>query len=93
MFTARSLGLTGPNARRAPQCLFEALLSTDDALAYGEMRLPTVRVVKAGTFAAYRQLRGERAGVAAGQIKVPVVFSVVQPDLQAWISERVVREL
>ncbi|KAG9312151.1 hypothetical protein JVU11DRAFT_7440 [Chiua virens] len=55
------------------------------------MGLPTIRVVKPGTFAEYRHWKGETANVASGQIKVPSVL--IQPKAQAWILERVAEEL
>ncbi|KAG6381987.1 GH3 auxin-responsive promoter-domain-containing protein [Boletus reticuloceps] len=82
----------GPNAHLAPQRLFDALVATNVELkrlqAHGKMRLPTIRIVEAGTFAAYRRLKTERARVPSGQIKVPLVL--LQPEMQAWILERVV---
>ena len=86
---------TGPDAHRAPERLFDALVATnvdhERARAHGQMRLPTIRIVRAGTFAEYRRWKGESVNVAAGQIKVPLVL--VHPDVQAWILERVVQEL
>ena len=84
----------GPDAHRAPERLFDALVATNattSVRARTEMRLPTIRIVRAGTFAEYRRWKGERVNVAAGQIKLPLVL--VHPDVQAWILGRVVREL
>ena len=85
----------GPDAHRAPERLFDALVATnvdhERARAHGQMRLLTIRIVRAGTFAEYRRWKGESVNVAAGQIKVPL--ALVHPDVQAWILERVVREL
>ena len=80
---------TGPDAHRAPDRLFDALVATN--VEHAQMRLPTVRVVRAGTFAEFRRWKGESVNVASGQIKVPL--ALVHPAAQAWISERVVREL
>ncbi|KAG6375687.1 GH3 auxin-responsive promoter [Boletus reticuloceps] len=88
-------GPLGPSAHVAPQKLLDALAANNSelqpALELGKMRLPTVRIVKAGTFAEYRQWKGERVNVASGQIKVPLVL--LDPVAREWISERVVQEL
>ena len=93
--THQSDRTTGPNARSASQRLFDALAATNvehrHALENGQIRLPTIRIVKAGTFAEYRQWKGENANIASGQIKVPLVL--INPTAQEWILERVVQEL
>ena len=72
--------------------VFDALVATnmdhERARAHKQMRLPTIRIVRAGTFPEYRRWKGESAH---GQIRVPL--ALVHPDVQAWISERVIREL
>ena len=87
--------MPGPNAHLAPQQLFDALVATDvehqRALQHGQIRLPTIRIVKAGTFAEYREWRGKVVQVGSGQIKVPTVL--VHPAAQEWMLERVVQEL
>ncbi|KAF8141160.1 GH3 auxin-responsive promoter [Boletus edulis] len=94
-FFTELAGPLGPNAHLAPQRLFDALVATNVKLkhlqAHGKMRLPTIRIVEAGTFAAYRRLKTERARVPSGQIKVPLVL--LQPEMEAWILERVVEAL
>lgn len=55
------------------------------------MRFPTIRIVKAGTFAEYRQWKGEKANIVSGQIKVPVVL--FDSTVKEWFSERTVQEL
>ncbi|KAI9568804.1 GH3 auxin-responsive promoter [Boletus coccyginus] len=94
-FVVELAGPLGPNAHLAPERLFDALVATnvDHARAreHGQMRLPTIRVVGPGTFADYRRWKGESVNVVSGQIKVPL--ALVQPAAQAWILERVVREL
>ncbi|KAF9220218.1 hypothetical protein BS17DRAFT_350535 [Gyrodon lividus] len=88
-------GPLGPKSHLAPQQLFDALAATNiehqRALDHGETRLPTIRVVKPGTFRDYRRWRGEKMGVGAGQIKVPAVLS--DCAAQEWIAERVTEEL
>ena len=84
----------GPNANMARQKVFEALVTTNDkhqtAFESGQLRLPTVRIVRHGTFAYYRRWRGERMNVSAGQMKVPIVMT--DPDSLEWLMEQVVRE-
>ncbi|KAI5993123.1 GH3 auxin-responsive promoter, partial [Pisolithus marmoratus] len=88
-------GDIGPSAKLARQKAFEALVATNEehqlALDAGKIRLPTIRIVKLGTFAEYRLWRGESMKVGIGQIKVPVVMS--NEAQQEWIAERVVMEL
>lgn len=55
------------------------------------VRLPTVRIVRSGTFSEYRQWRAEKVNVGPGQLKVPVVL--VDETSKEWILERVVGEL
>jgi len=85
----------GPNANTARQKAFEVLLLTSDnhqrAFDTGRLRMPTIRIVKPGTFADYRQWRGEKLNTGVGQIKVPVVM--VDPDSIEWLTDRVVAEL
>jgi len=57
----------------------------------GQLRPPTVRIVKPGTFMEYRRWKVDNIGVGIQQVKVPVVMR----DLKAlkWVAERVVMEL
>ena len=86
---------TGPNAHLARQKLFDALVVTNiehkRGLEQGKINLPTIRIVKAGTFREYRHWKGEHSNIASGQIKVPAVL--LTPTVQEWILERVVQEL
>ncbi|KIJ06281.1 hypothetical protein PAXINDRAFT_140712 [Paxillus involutus ATCC 200175] len=88
-------GELGPNSHLAPQKLFDALVAINhkhqDLFDQGHTRLPTIRMVKPGTFMEYRQRRGEKVGAGAGQTKVPVVL--LESAAQEWIKERVVQEL
>ncbi|KAF8134278.1 GH3 auxin-responsive promoter-domain-containing protein [Boletus edulis] len=88
-------GPLGPSAHAVPRKLFDALVANHNGLQpvleLGRMRLPTVRIVKTGTFSEYRQWKGERMNVGFGQIKVPLVL--LDPAVREWISERVVQEL
>ncbi|KAF8550614.1 hypothetical protein OG21DRAFT_1419421 [Imleria badia] len=89
---AGSLGL---NAHLAPKKLFDALVTTNiehqRAFELGKTRFPTIWIVKAGTFAEFRQWKGENANIASGQVKIPLVL--LDPTVQEWFSERVVQEL
>ncbi|KAF8836519.1 hypothetical protein BDN67DRAFT_911028 [Paxillus ammoniavirescens] len=88
-------GDLGPNSHLAPQKLFDALVAINhkhqDVLDQGHTRLPTIRIVKPGTFMEYRRRRGEKVGVGAGQTKIPVVL--LESAAQEWIRERVVQEI
>jgi len=85
----------GTEASSARQKAFEALVLINDehqrAFDGGRLRLPTIRIVKSGTFRDYRQHRGEQLKTPVGQTKVPVV--VMDPDVLVWLEERVVKEL
>ncbi|KAI6038445.1 GH3 auxin-responsive promoter [Pisolithus marmoratus] len=88
-------GDIGSNAKYARQKAFAALAATSEehqiAFDMDELGLPTIRIVKPGTFADYRRWRGENMGFGVGQIKVPIVLS--DPKAQEWIAERVMMEL
>ena len=81
-------------ASSARQKAFEVLVSTNaehqGAFDAGQLRLPTIRIVKSGTFADYRRCRGEQLNTAVGT-KVPVV--VMDPDVLVWLEVRVAKEL
>ena len=87
--------IPGPNANVARQKAFEALVSTDDehegVFNAGRLRLPTIRILKSGTFAEYRQWRGDKLNMGVGQVKVPMVM--MDPDSIEWLEKRVVKEL
>ncbi|KAI6038426.1 GH3 auxin-responsive promoter [Pisolithus marmoratus] len=90
------VSITGsPNANLARQKAFTALAATSEehqiAFDNNEIDLPTIRIVKPGTFADYRRWRGETMNVGAGQIKLPSVL--FDPKAQEWMSERVMTEL
>ena len=93
--THESNHASGPNAHLARQKLFDALVATNTehkrGLEQGKIHLPTIRIVKGGTFAEYRHWKGESSNIASGQIKVPAVL--LNPTVQEWILERVVQEL
>ncbi|KIJ13247.1 hypothetical protein PAXINDRAFT_170699 [Paxillus involutus ATCC 200175] len=88
-------GELGPNSHLATQKLFSALVTINhklqDVFDQGHTRLPTIRMVKPGTFMEYRLQRGEKVGVGAGQTKVPVVL--LESAAQEWIKEKVFQEL
>ncbi|KAI5987562.1 GH3 auxin-responsive promoter [Pisolithus albus] len=88
-------GDIGPNAKSARQKAFAALAATSEehqiAFDADELGLPTIRIVKPGTFTEYRRWRGESMKFGVGQIKVPVVLS--DCSAQKWMEERVMMEL
>ncbi|KAI6038444.1 GH3 auxin-responsive promoter [Pisolithus marmoratus] len=94
-FFVEITGDIGFNAKFARQKAFEAVAATSEehqiAFDADELGLPTIRIVKPGTFADYRRWRGESMGFGVGQIKVPVVLS--DPRAQEWMRERVMMEL
>lgn len=94
-FFLEIVGDIGPSANLARQNAFDALAATNDehqcAFDTGRLRLPTIRIVKPGTFAEYRLWRSESMKAGIGQIKVPVVMS--NQDQQEWIVKKVVMEL
>ncbi|KAG1745976.1 GH3 auxin-responsive promoter [Suillus paluster] len=79
----------------AKQQLVDALSSVNEYVsgqyARGAMGMPTLRVVKPGTFTEYRKWRGEAAAIATLQLKVPVVMS--DPIAQEWMINRVELEI
>ncbi|KIK22612.1 hypothetical protein PISMIDRAFT_11474, partial [Pisolithus microcarpus 441] len=89
------VGDIGPGGTAARQKAFEALVRANEehqrAFDAGRLRLPTIRIVKPGTFAEYRLWRGESMNAGVGQIKVPIVL--LNEDQQEWIAERVIAEL
>ncbi|KAL4066057.1 GH3 auxin-responsive promoter [Scleroderma citrinum] len=88
-------GDLGLNAHLSREKAFEALVTTNyehqAQLNFGGLRLPTIRILKHGTFMEYRQWRGESMNVGVNQLKVPVVMW--DPNALAWLIERVVREV
>ncbi|KAI6013498.1 GH3 auxin-responsive promoter [Pisolithus microcarpus] len=89
------VGDIGPGGTAARQKAFEALARANEehqrAFDAGRLRLPTIRIVKPGTFAEYRLWRGESMNAGVCQIKVPGVM--LNEDQQEWIAERVIAEL
>ncbi|KAJ3411287.1 hypothetical protein HDV05_002433 [Chytridiales sp. JEL 0842] len=58
----------------------------------GKFGKARVRVLKRGTFAAYREWRVKVMGAGGGQIKVPVALPVGGGEVERWLLERVVAE-
>lgn len=56
----------------------------------GKVAPPVVRILRPGTFGEFRDWKVRVTGVAAGQIKVPLV--VWDEELRNWLAERVVQE-
>ncbi|KAI6028016.1 GH3 auxin-responsive promoter [Pisolithus microcarpus] len=94
-FFFETTGDTGRLAKFGRRNAFEALVATNEehqrAFDTGRLRLPTIRIVRRGTFAEYRLWRAESMKAGIGQIKAPVAMS--NEDQQEWITERVVMEL
>ncbi|KIK81405.1 hypothetical protein PAXRUDRAFT_27885 [Paxillus rubicundulus Ve08.2h10] len=88
-------GPLGSKLHLARQKLFDALAAKNighlRARNLGRFGLPTIRIVKPGTFMEYRLRKAEKLGSGAGQIKVPVVLS--QSAAIEWLEERVIQEL
>ncbi|KAF8839245.1 hypothetical protein BDN67DRAFT_970390 [Paxillus ammoniavirescens] len=88
-------GPLGFKSHLARQKLFDALAAANighqRARNLGRFGLPTIRIVKPGTFTDYRLRKGEKLGSGAGQVKVPVVLS--ESSAKEWLEERVVQEL
>ncbi|KAG0700097.1 GH3 auxin-responsive promoter [Suillus ampliporus] len=94
--TAAMLGTTSRQLAR--QRLADALSSThqriESEIDCGALGMPTICVVKSGTFTEYRRWRGtsgEAATIGSCQVKVPVVMS--DPIAQEWIMKRVELEI
>ncbi|KAF8835121.1 hypothetical protein BDN67DRAFT_1072530 [Paxillus ammoniavirescens] len=87
VYATRSIG---PRSYLASQKFLDALIAMNhihqDVLDPGHTRLPTIRIVKHGTFIEYRLGWGKKLNVGPGQIKVPVILSATAS--QDWIEER-----
>ncbi|KIK22725.1 hypothetical protein PISMIDRAFT_679942 [Pisolithus microcarpus 441] len=80
-----------PDAAKAPMKLHNELCRLNEEFDPQRMQIPTIRVLKPGTFAEYRQWRIEVTNSGSGQAKVPVLLwdMVAQERMLA----RVQREL
>ncbi|KAG0700098.1 hypothetical protein DFH29DRAFT_646609 [Suillus ampliporus] len=93
---AQEPGMLGTTSRHhAKQRLVDALSRMNEQVscdyARGAIGMPTIRVVKPGTFTKYRKWRGEAAKIGTCQMKVPVVMG--DTIAQAWIMNRVELEI
>lgn len=88
-------GAIEKDARMATQQTFEDLMAANDefrtAFWQGRARKPTIRLLKKGTFAEYRQQKCNKTNVSISQVKVPVVLS--DPTFREWLLQQVVVEL
>lgn len=98
LFPSLTAGSLGTSPHLAKQRLLDALSSANenfsnayDAYDAGWFDIPTIRVVKPGTFLEYRRWRGETATIGTCQVKVPAVMS--NTTAQEWIMNRVELEL
>ncbi|KAG1749294.1 GH3 auxin-responsive promoter [Suillus lakei] len=85
----------GASPHLAKQRLLDALSDVNENIRRvydgGAFGMPTIRMVKPGTFAQYRKWRGEAAAIGTSQVKVPVVMS--DTTAQEWIMNRVELEI
>ncbi|KAJ8588010.1 hypothetical protein M405DRAFT_874477 [Rhizopogon salebrosus TDB-379] len=92
---AQGLSFLGTSPHLAKQRLLDALSSANEnfrnAYEAGWFGMPTIRVVKPGTFLEYRRWRGETTTIGTCQVKVPAVMSNI--TAQEWIMNRVELEL
>ncbi|KIJ24986.1 hypothetical protein M422DRAFT_194022 [Sphaerobolus stellatus SS14] len=79
-----------PNPSLARHQVLEVLKSQHESIRRNidmdKMSLPTIRIVKHGTFADYRRWRVESAGISLTQVKVPVVLK--DETLLEWLFKR-----
>ncbi|KAG0700450.1 GH3 auxin-responsive promoter [Suillus ampliporus] len=85
----------GTSPHLAKQRLLDVLSGVNENIrrAYdaGAFGMPTIRIVKPGTFTQYRKWKGEAAVIGTCQVKVPVVMS--DSTAQEWIMNRVELEI
>ncbi|KAI6121227.1 GH3 auxin-responsive promoter [Pisolithus sp. B1] len=85
----------GTEADEAPDKLLHELCRLNPQFKFGldteEMRPPTIRILKPGTFADYRRWRIEVTNSGSGQMKVPVVMW--DHGTREWIFKRIDREV
>jgi len=85
----------GTSPHLAKQRLLDALSSANENFRNGYnagwFGMPTIRVVRSGTFLEYRKWRGETATIGTCQVKVPVVMS--NTTAQEWVINRVKLEI
>ncbi|KAI5986935.1 GH3 auxin-responsive promoter, partial [Pisolithus albus] len=80
-----------PDAAKAPKRLHDELCRLNEAFDPQRMQIPTIRVLKRGTFAEYRQWRIGVTNSGSGQTKVPVLLW--DKAAQEWMLAHVQREL
>ncbi|KAI6121059.1 GH3 auxin-responsive promoter [Pisolithus croceorrhizus] len=80
-----------PEASKAPMRLRNELCRLNEEFDLQRMRIPTIRLLKPGTFGKYRQWRIEINDSGAGQAKVPVLMW--DDAAREWMLARVRREL
>ncbi|KAF8888339.1 GH3 auxin-responsive promoter [Infundibulicybe gibba] len=88
-------GEPGTRAHTAPRRLQDYLSSTNDTYARfssdSKIGVPSVRILGAGTFSAYRSWRIGVSGGGSGQTKVPIVL--FNPEARDWLARHAVKEL
>ncbi|KAI5986171.1 GH3 auxin-responsive promoter-domain-containing protein [Pisolithus albus] len=80
-----------PEAAKAPMKLREELCRLNEEFDPQRMRIPTIRVLKSGTFAEYRKWKIEMSNSGSGQTKVPILLW--DNTARDWMSARVRKEL
>ena len=84
-----------PDLALARDRVFDELLRSNENLAWDfglhRFRKPTFRLVRAGTFSEFLQMKLDEGSRNVGQVKVPVVLP--KPEYVTWFSERVMQEL
>jgi len=88
-------GFLGTSPHLAKQRLLDGLSNANENFRNGYdaewFGMPTIRVVKPGTFLEYRKWRGETAAIGTCQVKLPVVLT--DTAAQEWITNRVELEI
>ncbi|KAI6123386.1 GH3 auxin-responsive promoter [Pisolithus croceorrhizus] len=80
-----------PEASKAPKRLHNELCRLNEEFDPKRMRIPTIRVLRPGTFGEYRQWKIKMNNSGAGQAKVPVLMW--DDAAREWILARVHKEL
>ncbi|KIO11556.1 hypothetical protein M404DRAFT_126809 [Pisolithus tinctorius Marx 270] len=94
-YLVETQGELGREADEAPDKLLREICRLNPQFQFGldteEMKPPTIRILKPGTFAEYRRWRIEVTNSGSGQTKVPVVMW--DHGAREWILTRIEREV
>lgn len=87
--------LSGTDAATAKKAILHTLCAHNESynMEYEARKIspPTIRILKPGTFVAFRQWRIETENIGAAQVKIPVVVS--DEAIKSWLLLRVEVEL